>query len=269
MRAANHLRPHRRSLPRSADCAVSNKREPGRRGVIFHYYFAYVLVSSALATTCGIFAHTLLKAEFEDARIADQRRTLMRMESQLRRDSRDAETIQVVDGHLEFKTPESSAAENKAVQWSVRRHVVERTVLSSSASASSTVAESGSEPTPAAQPGPPDRFLFRAGSEIRFLNPDNQPVVVQIEDAPTLPSVRPLTSEEPSATAEPVAEVATEVPTTLTSRRIVEIYLTPKASSVSNDYRSAQDHSPSTVPTGIQNDTLRGSGGQSASGGQS
>lgn len=268
MKAANHMRPHRRSLPRSADCAVSNKRGPGRRGAIFHYYFAYVLVSSALATTCGIFVHTLLKAEFEDARIADQRRTLMRMESQLRRDSRDADTIQVVDGHLEFQTPESSAAETKTVQWSVRRHVVERTVVSLYASAASTAVESGSEPA-AAQPGPPDRFLFRAGSKIRFLNPDNQPVVVQIEDAPPLPSVRPLSSEEPSATTEPVAEVATEVPTTLTSRRIIEIYLTPKASSVSNDYRSAQNHSPSTVPTGIQNDTLRGSGGQSASGGQS
>ena len=231
MRAAFRIHPHlphRRLLPHSAVRAVSDYRGPGRRGAIFHYYFAYVLVSSALATTCGIFVHTLLKAEFEDARIADQRRTLMRMESQLRRDAREADTIQVVDGRLEFQTSESSAAKTKTVQWIVRRHVVERAVVASSAS--SSTAASGSEPASAEQTGPPDRFLFRAGSEIRFLKPDDDPVVVQVADPPPLPVARPQSAGQTSGTAESALEGSTAFPADFQGHRVIEIYLTPKAS---------------------------------------
>lgn len=129
----------------------SSQTQPGfgrqglRRGSLFHMTIIYMTMASALLTLAGTVLHTILKADTSDRREAMFLMSLLRAEHQLRDDanagSLKAESAEILTVTMSDQT---------TVTWRADRGILNR------------VARQGDTKTAA------DRFIFPAGSEVRF-----------------------------------------------------------------------------------------------------
>ncbi len=154
-----------------------------RRGVMFHYYMVYLLLSGSVMACCGVCLHALLKADSHDLRQSAHLKTLLRMERQLRADARNATSLKVDAGELEFvihdsadsSVHESPSAENisvlpRTVRWTARDHRVTREVLQKLQPEESESVEQP-EALPSRTPiASSDRFVFIKGTNVQLLS---------------------------------------------------------------------------------------------------
>lgn len=166
----------KRSLGERSQPLVSS-----RRGVMFHYYMVYLLLSGSVMACCGVCLHALLKADAHDLRQSAHLKTLLRMERQLRDDVENARSLRVDAGALEFviqDSDDSSANESssdetgevqpRVVRWNARDHRITREViqeLQPQQSESGTQSETMPSEAPAMSS---DHFIFLKGTNVQF-----------------------------------------------------------------------------------------------------
>lgn len=120
---------------------------PNRRGVVFHYYMTYLLLSSMLMASSGVCIHAVLKADAVDSRIARNLQTLVRLEQQLRDDSEQQATATCQPQELILQRSEQTTR----IIWTLEDNVARRTVMQADAAESF------------------DRFVFTRGTQLQFL----------------------------------------------------------------------------------------------------
>lgn len=132
-------------------------RQSQRRGSLFHMTIIYMTMASALLTLAGTVLHTILKADTSDRREAMFLMSLLRAEHQLRDDanagSLKAESAEILTVTMSDQT---------TVTWSADRGILNR------------VARQADTKTAT------DRFIFPAGSQVRFEQSETGKVRVSI-----------------------------------------------------------------------------------------
>jgi hypothetical protein len=144
-------------MDHSLSKTIRKTRQEQRRGSLFHMTMIYLTMASALLTLAGTVLHTILKADTSDRREAMFLTSLLRAEQQLRDDANA--------GNLKAESAETLTAtklDQTIVTWSADRGILNRVV------------RQGHTKTAA------DRFLFPAGSQVRFQQDENGTVVVRI-----------------------------------------------------------------------------------------
>jgi hypothetical protein len=144
-------------MDHSLSKTIRKTRQEQRRGSLFHMTMIYLTMASALLTLAGTVLHTILKADTSDRREAMFLTSLLRAEQQLRDDANA--------GNLKAESAEILTAtklDQTIVTWSADRGILNRVV------------RQGHTKTAA------DRFLFPAGSQVRFQQDENGTVVVRI-----------------------------------------------------------------------------------------
>lgn len=147
----------RELMDHSLSKTIRKTRQEQRRGSLFHMTMIYLTMASALLTLAGTVLHTILKADTSDRREAMFLTSLLRAEQQLRDDANA--------GNLKAESAEILTAtklDQTIVTWSADRGILNRVV------------RQGDTKTAA------DRFLFPAGSQVRFQQDENGTVVVRI-----------------------------------------------------------------------------------------
>lgn len=147
----------RELMDHSLSKTIRKTRQEQRRGSLFHMTMIYLTMASALLTLAGTVLHTILKADTSDRREAMFLTSLLRAEQQLRDDANA--------GNLKAESAETLTAtklDQTIVTWSADRGILNRVV------------RQGHTKTAA------DRFLFPAGSQVRFQQDENGTVVVRI-----------------------------------------------------------------------------------------
>jgi hypothetical protein len=147
----------RELMDHSLSKTIRKTRQEQRRGSLFHMTMIYLTMASALLTLAGTVLHTILKADTSDRREAMFLTSLLRAEQQLRDDANA--------GNLKAESAEILTAtklDQTIVTWSADRGILNRVV------------RQGHTKTAA------DRFLFPAGSQVRFQQDENGTVVVRI-----------------------------------------------------------------------------------------
>ncbi len=175
-----------------------------RRGAIFHYYLAYVSLTSSILLMAGVCLHTILQSDQTDRRIAMFLNSLRRCEQILRDDS-DAATISVVsDSSLMI-----ARNDEVQIQWAADRGIVTRSETLDGATQSS------------------DRFVFPAGSRIEMQSRDDGAIVVRF--------IEPSAFVKYSAVGsgglnrhKPVEEAFPKTPKAAAAQPVVEIVLQPQ-----------------------------------------
>ena len=147
----------RELMDQSLSKTIRNTRQVQRRGSLFHMTMIYMTMASALLTLAGTVLHTILKADTSDRREAMFLTSLLRAEQQLRDDA-DAGSLKAESAEILTAT----RADQTIVTWSTDRGILNRVV------------RQGDTKTAA------DRFLFPAGSQVRFQQNENGTVVVRI-----------------------------------------------------------------------------------------
>ena len=140
----------KRMLPPTA------RRISQRRGALFHYYLAYVTLTSSILLLAGICLHTILQSDQTDRRIALFLNSLRRCEQILREDADEAVVTLVSASNLTI-----ARENNVQIQWTADRGIVTRTETQGGESLSS------------------DRFVFPAGSRIEMQSRDDGATVVR------------------------------------------------------------------------------------------
>ena len=147
----------RELMDQSLSKTIRNTRQVQRRGSLFHMTMIYMTMASALLTLAGTVLHTILKADTSDRREAMFLTSLLRAEQQLRDDA-DSGSLKAESAEILTAT----RADQTIVTWSTDRGILNRVV------------RQGDTKTAA------DRFLFPAGSQVRFQQNENGTVVVRI-----------------------------------------------------------------------------------------
>ena len=127
----------------------------GRRGTLFHYTLVYMTIASAILSVAGVILHSVLKADASDRRESLFLSSLSRAEQQLRKDSQtngfryQSETLITTAG-----------VDDSTIDWVIDLGILNRKVSRGDAVIAT------------------DRFIFPAGSQLRFQQASSDAVVV-------------------------------------------------------------------------------------------
>ena len=116
-----------------------------RRGAVFHYYLLYVLIASILMSSAGVCLHAVLKADRIDEAASLFLKTLLRLEEQLRRDSRFA-TLDGDNTSLQYSDSENE----QTIRWTIDENMILRQAVRDQAMVAM------------------DRYVFRRGTRLEF-----------------------------------------------------------------------------------------------------
>ena len=172
-----------------------------RRGAIFHYYLAYVTLTSSILLLAGICLHTILQSDLTDRRIALFLHSLRRCEQHLRDDSEAAELDVVSASNLKM-----TRDNGVQIQWSSDRGIVTRIETQGDETLSS------------------DRFVFPAGSRIEMQSRDEQTIVVRFIEPSAFVKYSAVGSGGLNRN-KPVDEALPPAPSAAAPQSIVEILL--------------------------------------------
>lgn len=121
-----------------------------RRGVLFHYYLAYLTLVSSVFLMAGTCLHTILESEQTDRRVSMFLHSLLRCERILRADAAASTPKIESDSAVTF-----AQTDGVQVRWSADRGILTRTEKQGDDTLKS------------------DRFLFPAGSKIEIQSRDD------------------------------------------------------------------------------------------------
>ena len=135
----------------------------GRRGTLFHYTLVYMTIASAILSVAGVILHSVLKADASDRRESLFLSSLGRAEQQLRKDS------QTNGFRYQSETCITTAGgDDSTIDWVIDLGILNRKVSRGDAVIAT------------------DRFIFPAGSQLRFQQASSDAVVVVISEPSAL-----------------------------------------------------------------------------------
>ena len=143
----------KRSLPNSA------RRKSNRCGALFHYYLAWVTLTSSILVMTGNVLHTILQSDQTDRRVSLFLHSLLRCEQMLRADASSAERTVDSESALTF-----SRDDGVQIHWVADRGVLTRQETQNGESLSS------------------DRIVFPAGSGIEMKTRDDGATVLTFSE---------------------------------------------------------------------------------------
>jgi len=146
----------------TAACQPSSRH---RRGAVFHYYMMYLLLSSVLLTTAGMSIHAVLKADRVDSTMARDLQTLLRLDGQLRNDTREVSDCECTAETLTIPAVNGTSDGASKTRWTIAENVVKRETIDDDTVQSS------------------DRFVLTRGTQIQFARTEQQ-VTLTIADPP-------------------------------------------------------------------------------------
>jgi len=177
--------------------AVSGRR----RGTLFHYTLVYMTISSIVLTVAGVILHSVLKADASDRRESLFLSSLSRAEQQLRKDS-DVNGFR----YLSETALAAVGAEDSKIAWTIDLGTLKRTVSRNEA----VVAN--------------ERFVFPAGSQIRFQQDSSTAVVVMITEPSALVKYQ-AGADGGTLRSKPLSEAQPATPAAVARPASVEIWL--------------------------------------------
>jgi hypothetical protein len=172
-----------------------------RRGTLFHHTLIYMTIASALMTLGGLCLHTMLKADVSQRRDALFLSSLLRLEDQLREDSRDDSLTLESESTLIVTRNDGTM-----IRWNSERSILHRRL-------------SRGEETLSA-----DRFIFPAGSQIQFESGDENSVIVRIIE-PSVFVTYAAAADGGSNLRKPAEEATPKTPAHVAQPGIAEIRL--------------------------------------------
>jgi len=135
------------------------RRKPNRCGAIFHYYLAYVTLTSSILIMAGNVLHTILQSDQTDRRVSLFLHSLLRCERILRADADAAKRTVESDSALTL-----SRDDGVQIDWAADRGILTRLETQDGKSLSS------------------DRFIFPAGSRIEMKIRDDGATVLRFSE---------------------------------------------------------------------------------------
>lgn len=143
----------KRIRPQSGRCRSN------RRGAIFHYYLAWVTLTSSILLMAGTCLHTILQSDEADRRVSLFLQSLLRCERMLRADADDAKWKIAADAALTINRDD-----NVQIHWVADRGIVTRQEQLDGKTLSS------------------DRFIFPAGSKVEIGTRDDGATVLSFRE---------------------------------------------------------------------------------------
>ena len=143
----------KRSLPSSV------RRKSNRCGALFHYYLAWVTLTSSILVMTGNVLHTILQSDQTDRRVSLFLHSLLRCERILRADADTA--MRSVDSDSDLTLTQDDGVQ---IHWAADRGILTRLETKDGKSLSS------------------DRFIFPAGSEIEIQSRDDGATVLTFSE---------------------------------------------------------------------------------------
>ena len=185
----------KRSLP------ASDRRRSKRRGALFHYYLAYVTLTSSILVMTGNILHTILQSDQTDRRVSLFLHSLLRCERILRVDADDAKRTVDSDSALRL-----TREDGVQIHWAADRGILTRLETQDSKSLSS------------------DRFIFPAGSEIEIKSRDDGATVFTFSEPSAFVRYSAVGSGGLNRN-KPVEEALPSTPAAAASQPVTEIIL--------------------------------------------
>jgi len=156
---------------------------------------------AALSGVCGLCLHTVLKADRSERSTVLLLNSLCRMEQQLRGDLRRAGPVSCTESEMQLQPGQATR-----IDWSIQRGIVSR------------------EESVNAQVSHRERYVFPAGTQIRFLQETPQRVLVRIQEPS--PFVRyPEAGNGGAVLNKPEAVALPVIPASTVSTGVIEIQL--------------------------------------------
>lgn len=172
-----------------------------RRGTLFHYTLVYMTIASVVLTVAGVILHSVLKADASDRRESLFLSSLSRAEQHLRKDS-DLKGFR----YLSETALAAAGAEDSMIAWTIDLGTLKRTVSRNEA----VVAN--------------ERFVFPAGSQIRFQQDSTKAVVVMITEPSAMVKYQ-AGADGGTLRNKPLSEVQPATPAAVARPASVEIWL--------------------------------------------
>jgi hypothetical protein len=138
---------------------ISARPKSRRRGALFHYYLAWVTLTSSILVMTGNILHTILQSDQTDRRVSLFLNSLLRCERILREDSNSSERTVESDSALIF-----SRDDGVQIRWASDRGILTRLETQDGKSLRS------------------DRFVFPAGSRIEIRSRDDGSAVFKFSE---------------------------------------------------------------------------------------
>ena len=139
------------------------QKTSGRRGTLFHYTLVYMTIASAILSVAGVILHSVLKADASDRRESLFLSSLSRAEQQLRKDSQT--------NAFRYRSETwitTAGGDDSTIDWVIDLGILNRKVSRGDAVIAT------------------DRFIFPAGSQLRFQQASSDAVVVVISEPSAL-----------------------------------------------------------------------------------
>lgn len=163
---------------------ISTGAGRGRKGSLFPSVMIYMTVSSILMGLCGLAIHTMLRSDRIERQATLLLNSLRRAEDSLRRDKQFAPMTLISDSELTIETKNDPTQ----IRWTTERGVLHRTEFRNDAVQRR------------------ERFIFPAGTTIRFVSTAPQEILVRIEEPSPL-AVYPVAGNGGLADGKPYPEI--------------------------------------------------------------
>lgn len=184
-------------------------RRSKRRGALFHYYLAYVTLTSSILILAGICLHTILQSDQTDRRVALFLNSLRRCETILRRDANEAAVTLNSNSKITL-----NARGGDQIEWNSDRGIVTRTETSGGETFSS------------------DRFVFPAGSRVEMESRPNGAIVVRFVEPSAFVKYSAVGSGGLNQ-SKPVEEALPPTPRGAAAQPVVEVVLQSQTEEIS------------------------------------